>query len=514
MAGLPPRLLLIALLSLITIAPARSEPAVWVAPSLVRVGPEDPPKEQQQITLYSAKGEYESFQIVVHAPTGGLTKVDVTGNLPGAKITFYREHYVLVRDSSPDPPANRNRPRGAGWYPDGLIPFTDAAGGNLHGAELDAVPCPVATGRNVVFWVDVYTPREARAGEHRGAFAVTSDQGEAKISVMLYVWDFALPVRPTLKSCFLFWPKQQGGAGRNVAEQDGELLRHRLMPMSVDPAHERRFIDVLGLNSTNAELWSGADLKTGTMKPAPPVAECRQAAARHQQDLFLYNYTADEIGPTPKLHAPMQAWARNLHAAGLRNLVTMAPVPELYDDGSSSGRSAVDVWVVLPKMYDAAQPRIAEVLDKGDEVWSYNAVVQDPYSPKWELDFDPINYRLQPGFISSSLGLTGLLYWRVDNWSRDPWRDVNAYPGYPAEGLLVYPGRQVGVPGVVPSMRLKYLRDGVDDYDYVELLKRKGEGASALDLAREVGPDWSNWTRDPEALEAARRALGEKLARQ
>ena len=513
MARLPPLLLLIALCLLITIAPARSEPVVWVAPSLVRVGPEDPPKDQKQIALYSAKGECESFQIVVRAPTGGLTNVNVTGSLPGAKVTLYREHYVFVGDSSPNPPGNGNRPLGAGWYPDGLIPFADAAGRDLRGAELDAVPFRLAAARNAVVWVDVYTPRDAKAGEHRGVFTVSSDKGRATLPVTLHVWDFALPVKPALKSCFLFWPKEQDGAGRNVTQQDEELLRHRLMPISVDPANERRFIDTLGLNCTNAGFWSGADLKASAMRAAPSVAECQQAAARHQRDLFLYNYTADEIGPNPKLHAPMQTWARNLHAAGIRNLVTMAPIPELYADGSTSRRSAVDAWVVLPKTYDTARDRIAHVLGKGDEVWSYNAVVQDTYSPKWELDFAPINYRIQPGFISQSLSLTGLLYWRVDHWSRDPWDDVNAYPGYPGEGLLVYPGRQVGVPGVVPSMRLKYLRDGVDDYDYVALLKRKGQGEWALGVAREVGADWSGWTRDSAALEAARRRLGERLSR-
>jgi len=445
-------------------------------------------------------------------------------------VTLYREHYVFVRDSSPSSPGDHNPPLPAGWYPDGLIPFADASGRDLRGAELDAVPYTLAAGKNMVVWVDVYTPREVpesafgrpasrsahradlgtKAGDSRGAFTVTSDQGKATVTATLHVWSFALPVKPALKSCFLFWPAEQRGAGRNVTKQDEELLRHRLMPMTVDSANERRFIDTLGLNSTNAGFWSGADMKASTMRPAPSGDACRQAAVRHQKDLFLYNYTADEIGPNPKLHAPMKEWARSLHQAGLRNLVTMAPISELYSD--SSGRSVVDVWVVLPKMYDAAKDRIAEVMRKGDEVWSYNAVVQDTYSPKWELDFAPINYRLQPGFINQSLGLTGLLYWRVDNWSRDPWNDVYAYPAYPGEGLLVYPGRQVGVPGVVASMRLKYLRDGVDDYDYLALLKQRGLGDWALGVAREVGADWTRWTRDPEALEAARRRLGERLS--
>lgn len=60
-------------------------------------------------------------------------------------------------------------------------------------------------------------------------------------------------------------------------------------------------------------------------------------------------------------------------------------------------------------------------------------------------------------------------------------------------------------------MRLKYIRDGVDDFDYVALLKQQGQGDWALSVTRSVGTDWTNWTRDPSALEAARMQLGNKL---
>ena len=58
----------------------------------------------------------------------------------------------------------------------------------------------------------------------------------------------------------------------------------------------------------------------------------------------------------------------NLHAVGVENLVTQEPVPELYSDGSPSGRSAVDIWVMLRLAYDDAQsyspPRVTYVLQK------------------------------------------------------------------------------------------------------------------------------------------------------
>jgi hypothetical protein len=193
-------------------------------------------------------------------------------------------------------------------------------------------------------------------------------------------------------------------------------------------------------------------------------------------------------------------------------MLTMTPVPELFDDGTGQGRTAVDIWGVLPKMYDSAPNWVAEAISRGQEVWSYNALVQDGYSPKWQIDYAPINFRIQPGFINYSLGLTGLLYWRVDSWTDAPWDDVQTFTmdgvSYPGDGMLVYPGAQAGLRGVTPSLRLKWLREGVEDYEYFQLLQARGQGELALRLARQVGADWSSWERDPAELERVRRELG------
>jgi hypothetical protein len=60
-------------------------------------------------------------------------------------------------------------------------------------------------------------------------------------------------------------------------------------------------------------------------------------------------------------------------------------------------------------------------------------------------------------------------------------------------------------------MRLKWLRDGVEDYDYIQILKNLGKEDLAMQIARSVGPDWTNWTRDHAKLYAARQQLGEAI---
>ncbi len=487
-------------------------PTVWVAPSLQRVRPDDAAQSTTSISLAAAKGETESFQIIVRAPAEGLTNVNVQAPaLGGPTVTLYRESYLYLASGSGDWASNRNKPQGPGWYPDGLIPFRNPSTGQpLTGGSLTGAPFSVSSNKNQPVWVDVYVPPTTPAGTYTGTFTVTSTQVSASVNLTFKVWNFTLPLKTALKSCFMYWGTGSGGQDRGVLQSDSELLRNRLNPVSTNPSYERQLIDTLGLTSISLPFWSNAS-DSGSMAPAPSVSEIQAAKAQHQQDLYFYCYSADEINSSA-LYPMIKAWGRALHGAGVDQLITMAPNPGLFDDGSGTGRSAVDDWVMLPKMYDGARSYVLQAQQKGDKAWSYNCLQQDDYSPKWLIDFAPINYRIQPGFINQSLGLVGLLYWRVDWWTSDPWNNVQAWPGYPGEGMLVYPGAQVGLPGqVVPSLRLKYLRDGVDDYDYIELLKKAGYGDWALSLARSIGPDWTNWSRDTNALEAARLQLGARL---
>ncbi|MEH2411954.1 DUF4091 domain-containing protein [Nostoc sp.] len=494
-------------------------PVLYMAPSLKRIGQTEKIVSRPSINIFAAKGEYESFQLVIGARAGGLTNLKVSvSDLLGSQgqtigknnITLYREHYVYVNHSSPNPKGNLNPPLGIGWYPDGLIPFVDPITEKPPlPSELKAVPFDLKSEYNQPIWVDVFVPRNVQSDEYTGNFIVTSDQGKTEGTVVLNVWNFELPLKPSLKSSFQFWDNKTYIA-------NSELLKHKLMPKDVNPEDQQALIKQ-GLTSADLGYWSGANTNTCKMSPLPSKDQFQKTAAFYQSDLFLYNYTADEIDDCPALSEQIKHWSRNLHESRVLNLVTMIPTPELYDDGSGTGRSAVDIWVLLPNMYEQATDRVAKVLKKGDKVWSYNALPQEEYSPKWEIDFEPINFRIQPGFINQSLGLTGILYWRVDLWTKDPWHDVQTYQEngeyFPGEGMLVYPGVQVGIQGVVPSMRLKWLRDGVEDYEYIEILKKLGRGDWALNISRTVGKDWRNWTRDTNMLTAVRSQLGAEIDR-
>lgn len=503
-----------------TTAAQTGNPVTWTAWGLDHIGQNDAPGSGRSVSLLAARGEYESFQVGIRADGGPLSGISVAISnftapggavIPAASTTIYREHYIQVRHSSPDR-GGANRPLGPGTYADALVPIFEN-GHTLLGGRVVGAPFDVSANQNQPVWVDVLVPRDAQPGTYSATLNVTSDQGRAAIPVSLKVWRFALPEKPALKTSFGL----HGSLTHDVNAQQ-VLLNHRISPTLVD-ASRARSLRAAGLSAAALPFTSNASRQRCTMEPPPASSVIVGAYSGFPPDLPVYVYVADEIDPCPNLQPTVLRWAKAVHQASpaIKTLATMTPTAALFDDGSGSGRSAVDIWVVLPAMYEANPDAIRRALNKGDEVWSYNAMIEDGFSPKWALDYPSINYRIQPGFLSQQMQLTGLLYWSVDKFSSSSWEDVEAFRigGYffPGEGVLLYQCPDANKPGVLPSIRLKHLRDGVDDYDYINILKRMGQQDWAFSTAAPAGTNWKNWTRDPGVLYAIRQALGEKIDR-
>jgi Domain of unknown function (DUF4091) len=503
--------------------PSERPMAVWVVPSLVRVGPTDAPGTTASIALSGARGEYVDVQIVVTAPTyTTLTDVNVTVTdligpqgavIPQSGYTLYREHYVSFDAGSLDyGPAATNRPLPPGTYPDPLIPFNDPETGaplSGNGASLQAVPFNVAGGHNQPIWIDLFIPRGSTTsppGVYTGSILVTTSLGDVTVPVSLTVWNFELPLVPSEKTLFFVF---DNGRGAMQANQTA-LLRHKIMPMRMwNPSFAASQIAEFGLTRTNLHYYGAATCDS--MAPAPSVSDIQSQIAMYPPGLSLDIYPADEVSGCTAIYPTIKEWARNAHAAGAKIVITMEPDPELYDDGSGTGAPAVDHWAMLPRQWPSS------LIGVPGDVWSYNSLESDFYSPKWQIDFLPINYRIQAGFLNQMVGATGLLYWAVDAWPSEAtaWDNVLLGPHagtyWPGEGILIYPGAKVGTNEPAPSMRLKYLRDGIQDYEYVALLKQHNQLSFIDSVIRPVAADWRNWTQDQSVLEAVRLQAGEHL---
>jgi hypothetical protein len=121
-------------------------------------------------------------------------------------------------------------------------------------------------------------------------------------------------------------------------------------------------------------------------------------------------------------------------------------------------------------------------------------------------------------------GAEGFLYWGSTHWDLNtvgeerwpavPWIPWNRQAGHNGCGYLIYPGPD-GTP--IGSIRFELIRDGIEDYEYLYLLRDllaaqsdkapeelRKRAEAELAIAPEVLVDHKTFTEDPRAILAAR----------
>jgi hypothetical protein len=229
------------------------------------------------------------------------------------------------------------------------------------------------------------------------------------------------------------------------------------------------------------------------------------------------------------------------HQVKIPLLITEHATPQ--DPSWGNLHSSVDIWVphvsnVWEDLESAKPPReLLKRLEAGQEVWTYTALVQAPeewkkghgypqqihhsHPPVWLLDYPAINHRLL-GWLMPMRGISGLCYWDTSYWRKpdhDPWKSAASYPHdngttYWGDGMLIYPARQQqqGKEGPCASIRLKWIRESVDDYDYLYLMNERALSKEAVKQAQTFVRGFGDWDDDTDALYEARRKIGEMLS--
>jgi len=168
----------------------------------------------------------------------------------------------------------------------------------------------------------------------------------------------------------------------------------------------------------------------------------------------------------------------------LPRFITVAPHPDLY--------GAIDWWCPGTPSYrlDVARERRA----LGEKVWWYTCVT---WSPGLLLDAPGSEHRALL-WLTFTQEADGLLFWCIDYWPSNPWETTTMGSGTAGNGngYLLYPRRPQDPPDrIYETVRLEVLRDSIEDYDYLVLLKARLAAAAASGKA------------PPEALAAGRAAL-------
>ncbi len=554
--------LVAAVLSLALAGVARAECQVWTVTETRHVLRSEMPAAGTTVGLGAARNEWVSFQILVRsdAPVNGVSVE--AGDLKGpggavlrrADARLYRQHQLHLEAGT-----YRNESFKPDWYPDPLIPFQHpVAGRKLEGARLVAVPFDLPANETHGFWVDLYVPADAAPGQYRGAYLVTAGGNTAReIPISLAVWNFALPQTPTLVTEFGsprlsdYYRQRAKAAGepepsdwaaveaqcaqllcehRFNAVPPGEMLTPRAQPDGSFriPAGQvqalRQFVDRYHLNALQTPHPSSAVKDPETQRDtlrAWLAAFDRAAKDLARPGVLFYTYLRDEPN-TLEDYRYVQKWGRAVREAGsvVKVLVVEQPWTEPGYGGADSAwgdlYGAVDIWCPLFSLH--RQESAAKRQALGESIWTYTALCQGPPTPWWHIDFPLLNYRV-PAWMAWRDGMKGLLYWGgMSYWgqSAQPWTQAPFYTGngqpqqggkgivFNGEGSLVYPARPVGYDGVAPTIRLKALREAIQDYEYLAILDRLGKAAEAQKVVRSLTETFFQWDKAPAAYERAR----------
>ncbi|MBM3333912.1 DUF4091 domain-containing protein [Candidatus Sumerlaeota bacterium] len=542
-------------------AEREGQPQVWVLSGLERALRHTLPGPNAKAVVRAARNEWESFQIVLRSSTPvrildvvpGTLRGPAGAALPSDSMRLYREHQLNITR-----PSGANKDFEPGWYPDALIPFRHPmTSERLKGGRFQAVPFELPANETHAFWADVHIPSNAAAGRYAGEIAVQIE-GSAPLTVPVEVeiWEFTLPERPAMYTEF-------GSPAERMPRYYGSLMKKGVLDKMPDlaaiyeqcsrltaehrlnspPPPDLLAYDMREDGSFELSAQQIADLKRWADRfhlnalpvPAPrrrfrdPDADRdrihrwlrswdRAFDAAGLGDLLVYTYLYDEPN-SRTAYQIVRRWGRCVRESGSRVKALVVEQTKTQDEAWGDLYGAVDIWVPLFPLFDADTARARQ--ERGEQIWTYTALTQRKPTPWWQTELPLCHYRV-PAWIGWRYEMKGLLYWgSLSHWSHveDTWTDPATYqPGnrsrpiskrttYNGEGLLVYPARDVGFDGVVPSMRLKALRDGLEDFDYLALLESRGLRGKALEIVMPIGPSWFEWARDPQAYLKAREQL-------
>lgn len=321
---------------------------------------------------------------------------------------------------------------------------------------------------HVPFWVTVYAPAQAPPGHYRGSMTLQVTGGitaAVRVPVEVEVLDFELPLRPSFRTNQQLWGMQRGAA-RPWLE---ELAKRKMYDANMwysDTEEQRWRMEELGQNTIKLTMtaghgnkpvqFDGHEIYTPEYEAAfrERLRRLMQALEGTGWDKYAFIYIWDENWGSREVFDRVAYLVGMIREEGVKIPVLAAlPVDEKIE-------GLVNIYLA-----EYSPPEvIARRLAAGDEFWRWGNV-------DLELGKAPLAVRLCYGFESVARHFTGAYSWAVSAWGdADPWRDCDRSNW---SGSIFYPGSHEGsLPDrPVPSIRMELLRDGIEDYEYVAILR-------------------------------------------
>jgi len=535
-------------LPFLLVAALAPSPRLVPVPALAKVRPGHPLQALGEARLRAARGECEGVQTYV-APPAEVLAADVAPlrgpGRAGLPVSVYREAWMELTRATEGGGQ-------AGLWPDPLLPVNRASGGTNPAV----LPARSTAERPLVLYLEACVPLGMEPGVYRGQLEVTFRDGpRATLPLELDVAPVDIPPTSSLKNTWGlgvyvlahgFGVPRDSPEGVALLRAAGRaLLEHRLSgyQMGIDPLPSRagpggtRVVDFSGYDAEMAEVLGGTALRSGArftttevrddwrLTTAERIAYLRawQAhfAERGWRQLLWY-YAKDE--PKPDDDPRVRAESALTHAVGNLPILVTSFRSSLWD----AADIVAPVMVCLfPRpgrsLCPGAEPvsRVRARIGPTKQLWWYQSCMfhgcdGPPEDRKlaasmtgwasYMIDHSGPRNRAM-GVLAFLERIEGELYFdTLVAWEKDgqPWRDVWRFGGN-GDGTFFYPGtrEQVGdeAPVLVPSLRLKTVRDGLEDYELLTLVTARRGRAAAEALGRrlarsgwDITEDGATWT--------------------
>jgi hypothetical protein len=346
------------------------------------------------------------------------------------------------------------------------------------------------------------------------------------------VWDFTLPERISLPNVLSIssllvdaWYRGEDFGWEDLKSDYYDFwLEHRLNPTSLygqmlPPPEDLDETLAGGMNAFVMKyVYSGGHRleEEYFQRTLEKLAEWNEVLA--ERDLYdeAIVYLADEPAQKQSVTAEINRRASIIgerFPQMRRMLVLTRPVDRAFDGN-------VDIWCPI---VNAMRPQdVQEAHERGEECWWYSV------GHFFNMDMPSASARSMP-WLSFKHDLDGMLYWTIQSSWRKPNRPSRFHPkpgetiweafrpaghgGHNGIGNMCYPGND-GRPW--SSQRLEILREGMEDYEYLVLLREAladrpdSPHARLLEVPEQFATEYAVGT-DAEFITERRDAIGRAL---
>ncbi|TJY44125.1 DUF4091 domain-containing protein [Cohnella pontilimi] len=489
----------------------------------------------------------------------------------GRRIEVFAEHYLFV------PPELSTKPQWfyapsapplarSGWIPDALIPHRIGRKGGIP--DMNVLP-----GMNQGFWVDLYIPDDGSLppGYYDGYITVSAEgEQAAQIPVELLLYDFTLPHENHSTSMVYAADYASYFPGLDNCDDALRKMAHRhRFDLVGFPIHTKPF-DKEHLER-NKPYLNGDFYSRDNGYEGPGIGQGDRVFP-------IGMYGARVLGNDPaQMQAEADKWVDWFEQSAWNGRYFLYLIDEpraskfdwineqvaIIKGSAGAGRRlpffttrtytaeiehAIDIWCA--GMFNREEKSKCD--ETGKQMWFYNGY--RPSHGSVILEGDAVDMRVN-AWIQWQHRIDLYFLWHATHWQhnsqgpRGRWhQNVFAYPVTfmhvsdredpfygdhgvhwgNGDGILFYPGREPyfreqdrGIDGPISSIRMKNMRRGIQDYEYLWLLSQGGRTSEADAVARQAIPkslhevsmeEQVSWSTNGSDWDAYRKTLAVSLA--